>query len=111
MASRQCELASDAAAALATAGLSAVGDQLRGVCVASAAAAAGVAKLADATNSMFLFFAGALIFQMQVRVDGCAGGGRGSRGMVQHRGGWAGWGSREVRGRNAGGGGDEGGRS
>lgn len=66
MASRPCELGRDAAAALATAGLSAVGDQLRGVCVASAAAAAGVAKLADATNSMFLLFAGALIFQMQL---------------------------------------------
>lgn len=65
-----CEVGAEVAAALASAGLTAVGDQLRDVCASSAAATAGVAQLTDATNSMFLLFAGALIFQMEVRIDG-----------------------------------------
>nr|QED55331.1 ammonium transporter 1.5 [Neopyropia yezoensis]QPB67296.1 ammonium transporter 1.5 [Bangia sp. ESS1] len=61
-----CEVSADAAAALATAGLSFVGDQLRDACASTAAVAAGVAQLSDALNTAFLLFAGTLIFQMEL---------------------------------------------
>jgi len=61
-----CEVSADAAAALADAGLTVVGDRLRDACTSAATLTTGLSQLRHALNSAFLLFAGALVFQMQV---------------------------------------------